>query len=80
MVAVGDSPWRDGLGALHAGYAGAIIAARRGAMGNSTRERFTRAHPEADPHVHWAHSLLAVPRMLGLGEPAGGAWSTQDRR
>jgi HAD superfamily hydrolase (TIGR01509 family) len=80
MVAVGDSPWRDGLGAVHAGYAGAVIAARRGAMGNSTRERFSRAHPEADAHVHWVHSLLAVPRMLGLGQPTGGAWMARDRR
>ena len=40
MIAIGDSPWRDGLGALAAGFAGAVIAPRRGGMGNATRGRF----------------------------------------
>ena len=66
MVAIGDSPWRDGLGAVAAGYAGAIIAPRRGGMGNPTRERFVGAHREAAAIVHWVADLRAVPRMLGL--------------
>lgn len=66
MVAIGDSPWRDGLGAVAAGFAGAIVAPRRGGMGNATRERFVRAHPEAASSVHWVADLRAVPRMLGL--------------
>ena len=66
MIAIGDSPWRDGLGAVAAGFAGAIIVPRRGGMGNATRERFVRAHPETTASVHWVGDLRAVPRMLGL--------------
>lgn len=66
MVAVGDSPWRDGIGAVAAGFAGAIIAPRRGGMGNATRDRFVSAHPEAATKVHWVGDLRAVPRMLRL--------------
>jgi HAD superfamily hydrolase (TIGR01509 family) len=66
MVAIGDSPWRDGLGAIAAGYSGVIIAPRRGGMGNPTRERFVAAHPEVSAMVHWVADLRAVPRMLGL--------------
>jgi FMN phosphatase YigB (HAD superfamily) len=66
MVAIGDSPWRDGLGAVGAGFSGAIIAPRRGGMGNATRERFVRAHAEASASVHWVADLRAVPRMLGI--------------
>ena len=67
MIAIGDSPWRDGLGAAAAGYSGAIIAPRPGGIGNATRERFVRAHPGAAASVHWVADLRAVPRMLGLG-------------
>lgn len=66
MIAIGDSPWRDGLGAVSAGYTGAVITPRRGGMGNSTPERFARTHPESSPNIHWVGSLLAVPRMLGI--------------
>jgi FMN phosphatase YigB (HAD superfamily) len=66
MIAVGDSPWRDGLGALAAGYAGAVIAPRRGGMCNATAARFTGARAEAAARVQWVDDLRAVPRMLGL--------------
>jgi HAD superfamily hydrolase (TIGR01509 family) len=66
MVAIGDSPWRDGLGAVAAGFAGAIIAPRRGGMGNATNERFAVAHPTAAANVHWVDSLRSVPWILGL--------------
>lgn len=64
MIAVGDSPWRDGLGAVAAGFAGAVIAPRRGGMGNATRARFARAHPTAS--IHWVDDLRVVPPLLGL--------------
>lgn len=66
MIAIGDSPWRDGLGAVAAGFAGAIIAPRRGGMGNASRERFIRTHPASGESVHWADDLRSVPTMLGL--------------
>jgi FMN phosphatase YigB (HAD superfamily) len=66
MIAVGDSPWRDGLGALAAGYAGAVIAPRRGGMCNATAARFAGARAEAAARVQWVDDLRAVPRMLGL--------------
>ncbi len=66
MVAIGDSPWRDGLGSVRAGFAGAIIAPRSGGMGNPARDRFVRAHPEAARKVHWVNDLRVVPRMLWL--------------
>jgi FMN phosphatase YigB (HAD superfamily) len=70
MVAIGDSPWRDGLGSVRAGFAGAIIAPRRGGMGNPTRDRFIRAHPEAAERVHWVNDLRVVSRMLRLASSA----------
>jgi FMN phosphatase YigB (HAD superfamily) len=66
MIAIGDSPWRDGVGALAAGFAGAIIAPRRGGMGNPTSERFARAHPTTAAAIHWVDDLRSVPTMLGL--------------
>lgn len=66
MVAVGDSPWRDGVGAVSAGFAGAVVRPRRGAMGNYSRERFARAHPTSWPGVYWVDDLRVVPRMLRL--------------
>ena len=73
MIAIGDSPWRDALGALAAGFAGAIVAPRRGGMGNATRARFVRAHPASAAHVHWVDDLRVVPRMLGLPARRAGA-------
>jgi HAD superfamily hydrolase (TIGR01509 family) len=68
MVAICDSPWRDALGALAAGFAGAVIAPRREGMYNPARARFERAHSAAARRVHWVESLRVVPRMLGLAE------------
>ena len=64
MIAVGDSPWRDAVGAIDAGYAGAVIAPRRGAMGNPDRERFERAYPAQARGTHWLADLWALPEML----------------
>lgn len=66
MIAVGDSPWRDGLGAVSAGFSGAIVVPRRGGMYNSSRERFVRTHAGCAEKVHWAADLRSVPRMLRL--------------
>ena len=66
MLAIGDNPWRDGAGALAAGFAGAVVVPRRGGMWNATRARFLRAYPAAADKVHWVDDLRAVPRMLGL--------------
>jgi FMN phosphatase YigB (HAD superfamily) len=64
MIAVGDSPWRDAVGAIDAGYAGVVIAPRRGAMGNPDRERFERAYPAQARSTHWLTDLWALPEML----------------
>jgi FMN phosphatase YigB (HAD superfamily) len=64
MIAVGDSPWRDAVGAIDAGYAGAVIAPRRGAMGNPDRERFERAYPAQARATHWLADLWTLPEML----------------
>jgi FMN phosphatase YigB (HAD superfamily) len=64
MIAVGDSPWRDAVGAIDAGYAGAVIAPRRGAMGNPDRERFERAYPAQARATHWLADLWALTEML----------------
>jgi FMN phosphatase YigB (HAD superfamily) len=64
MLAVGDSPWRDAVGAIDAGYAGAVIAPRRGAMGSPDRDRFERAHPAHARKTHWLADLWALPEML----------------
>jgi FMN phosphatase YigB (HAD superfamily) len=66
MIALGDNPWRDGLGALAAGFAGAVVVPRRGGMWSATSARFLRAHPAAAGRVHWADDLHVLPRMLGL--------------
>jgi FMN phosphatase YigB (HAD superfamily) len=64
MIAVGDSPWRDAVGALDAGYAGAVIAPRHGAMGNPDRARFELAYPVQARATHWLTDLWALPEML----------------
>ena len=64
MIAVGDSPWRDAVGAIDAGYAGVVIAPRRGAMGNPDRERFERAYPAQARGTHWLADLWPLPEML----------------
>ncbi|HEY7642928.1 MAG TPA: HAD family hydrolase [Steroidobacteraceae bacterium] len=67
MIAVGDSPWRDAIGALDAGYAGAVITPRRGAMGNPDRDRFERAYPAQARGTHWLADLWALSAMLPAG-------------
>jgi FMN phosphatase YigB (HAD superfamily)/glutathione synthase/RimK-type ligase-like ATP-grasp enzyme len=64
MIAIGDSPWRDAVGAIDAGYAAAIVAPRRGAMGNPDRERFERAYPAQARGTRWLRDLWAVPELL----------------
>jgi HAD superfamily hydrolase (TIGR01549 family) len=67
MIAVGDSPWRDAVGALDAGFAGAVIAPRRGAMGNPDRDRFERAYSTHACATHWLADLWPLPEMLRIG-------------
>jgi FMN phosphatase YigB (HAD superfamily) len=64
MIAVGDSPWRDAVAAIDAGYAGVVIAPRRGAMGNPDRERFERTYPAQACGTHWLADLWPLPEML----------------
>jgi HAD superfamily hydrolase (TIGR01509 family) len=66
MVAIGDSPWRDAVGALAAGFAAAFILRRPGAMGNPSCDRFARAHPNAATKTYWLDDLREVPQMLGI--------------
>jgi HAD superfamily hydrolase (TIGR01509 family) len=67
MAAVGDSPWRDAIGALDAGYSAAIVAPRQGAMGNPDPGRFRDSHPLHAARIHWIADLWALPEVL-LGE------------
>ena len=55
---IGDSVWRDGLGAMRAGYAGALIVQRNGAMHNSLKNLFENEYPEYLNKIIWTDSLL----------------------
>jgi len=64
LLMIGTSPWRDGLGAVRAGYAGALIIERAGNRSNPSRKLFEREFPDAATKIHWLHSLYGVDRML----------------
>lgn len=65
VLMVGDSPWRDALGALAAGYAATVLVQRRGSMSNPMRELFESLHGEiARQHVVWTESLFGIEHIL----------------
>lgn len=65
LLMVGDSPWRDALGALHAGYAGALVIQRQASMSNPMRELFDSVHGEvARERVVWTDSLFGIEHVL----------------
>lgn len=58
LLMIGDSVWRDGLGAMRAGYAGALIVQRNGSMHNSLKNLFENEYPEYSNKIIWTDSLL----------------------
>lgn len=66
LLMVGDSPWRDALGALRAGYAGAVIVKRDGGMSNPLRELFEQEFPDSKGRTAWLDSLYGADRILEL--------------
>lgn len=66
LLMVGDSPWRDALGALRAGYAGAVIVKRDGGMSNPLRDLFEQEFPDVKGRTAWVESLFGADRILDL--------------
>jgi FMN phosphatase YigB (HAD superfamily)/carbamoylphosphate synthase large subunit len=66
LLMVGDSPWRDALGALRAGYAAAVIVKRDGGMSNPLRDLFEQEFPDLKVRTAWVKSLFGVDRILDL--------------
>ncbi|WP_066269180.1 HAD family hydrolase [Hydrogenophaga palleronii] len=65
LLMVGDSPWRDGLGALHAGYAGALLISRQGSMTNPLRSMFKAVcKDDYNRRIAWVSSLFGAERIL----------------
>lgn len=65
LLMVGDSPWRDGMGALHAGYAGALLVSRQGSMTNPLRSMFSRfCKDDEDGRIAWVGSLFGAERLI----------------
>lgn len=65
LMMVGDSPWRDALGAYRAGYAACLIVRRVGSMSNPCQTAFMAAHPDAAGITHWVDSLFGAEATLG---------------
>lgn len=66
LLMVGDSPWRDALGAIRAGYAGALIIKRSGSMSNPLQMIFNNEFPEAASKIIWTDSLYGIDRIFRL--------------
>jgi FMN phosphatase YigB (HAD superfamily)/carbamoylphosphate synthase large subunit len=66
LLMVGDSPWRDGIGALMAGYANACIIRRPGSMTNPDPTLFEPEFREFGDRLGWIDSLYGADRMLDL--------------
>ncbi|MBB2783851.1 UNVERIFIED_ORG: FMN phosphatase YigB (HAD superfamily) [Rhizobium esperanzae] len=64
LIFIGDSPWRDALGALRAGYRGAVIVQRDGAMHNARRQLFEQYYPEFAQRVSWVKSLAGLGHLV----------------
>lgn len=64
LVVVGDSPWRDALGALNAGYRCAVLVQRTGAMHNSNRELFENQYPQWIERLSWVPSLAGLDHLM----------------
>lgn len=67
VLMVGDSPWRDALGALRAGYAGTVLVQRQASMSNPLRALFDSVHGElARERVVWTDSLFGIERIMEI--------------
>lgn len=64
LIFIGDSPWRDALGALRAGYRGAVVVQRDGAMHNTRRQLFEQYYPEFAQRVSWVKSLAGLGHLV----------------
>ncbi|MGO7214801.1 HAD-IA family hydrolase [Rhizobium ruizarguesonis] len=64
LIFIGDSPWRDALGALRAGYRGAVVVQRDGAMHNARRQLFEQYYPEFAQRVSWVKSLAGLGHLV----------------
>jgi FMN phosphatase YigB (HAD superfamily)/glutathione synthase/RimK-type ligase-like ATP-grasp enzyme len=64
LIMIGDSPWRDGIGALQAGYAHAVIIQRNGSMTNPLRRLIEQAHPNTINRISWLNSLFGLEHLL----------------
>ncbi|WP_283196629.1 HAD family hydrolase [Rhizobium sp. BT04] len=64
LVCIGDSPWRDAVGALRAGYRGAVIVQRAGSMHNPSKGLFNQRFPEFSSRVSWVPSLSGLGHLL----------------
>jgi FMN phosphatase YigB (HAD superfamily) len=68
LVYIGDSPWRDAVGALRAGYRGAVIVLRPGSMHNPSKGLFNERFPEFASKVSWVPSLAGLGHLLAKGK------------
>jgi len=64
LLFIGDSPWRDAVGALKAGYRAAIIVQRAGVMHNSNKQLFEKEFPQFAKHISWVHSLSGIGHVI----------------
>lgn len=64
LLYIGDSPWRDAVGALRAGYRGAVIVQRAGSMHNSSKQLFLENFPEFRSKISWVPSLSGLGHLL----------------
>ena len=63
---VGDSPWRDTLGALRAGYAHALLVHRQEGMTNPLQNLFEKEYPHLKEKIGWTPSLYGVEDAMNL--------------
>lgn len=64
LVYIGDSPWRDAIGALKAGYRGVIIVQRPGAMHNASRQLLEANFPQFGSRISWVSSLSGLGHLI----------------
>lgn len=66
LLMVGDSPWRDALGALRAGYAHALLVHRQGGMTNPLQNLFEKEYPHLKEKIGWTPSLYGAEDAMNL--------------
>ncbi|MBS0382021.1 MAG: HAD-IA family hydrolase, partial [Proteobacteria bacterium] len=69
LIMVGDNWFRDGVGALRAGYAHALVVRRYAAAGNTDRWRRSATPPEVATRIHAVPDLTCVQHTC-LDAPA----------